>query len=149
MKDQKMQSKEFHPQATAHELKSRLNNGEPALTIIDIRSPEDFRQRRILGAITMPMENLMQSSEFSFDYNRDIYVYGASEEDTATAANYLRQAGFGRVAELKGGIDAFQEIGGSVEGIATNEDAPSPDNYNVVSRLNQFAKEKAIEKSMS
>lgn len=148
MKNEKLESKEFHGQATAHELKSRLNNGEPALTIIDIRSSEDFRQRRILGAITMPMENLMQSTEFSFESNRDIYIYGASEEDTAQAANYLRQAGFQRVAELKGGIDAFQEIGGSVEGIATNEDAPSPDNYNVVARLNQFAQEKAKEKSM-
>lgn len=148
MKDEKMQSKEFHGQATAHELKSRLNNGEPALTIIDIRSGEDFRQRRILGAITMPMESLMQTTEFSFDFNRDIYVYGASDEDAAQAANYLRQAGFYRVAELKGGVDAFKEIGGSLEGIATNEDAPSPDNYNVVARLNQFAKEKAKEKSM-
>lgn len=148
MKNEKLESTEFSGQATAHQLKSRLNNGEPALTIIDIRSGEDFRQRRIQGAITMPMESLMQSTEFSFDFNRDIYVYGASEEDTAQAANYLRQAGFYRVAELKGGIDAFQEIGGSVEGIATNEDAPSPDNYNVVARLNQFAKEKAKEKSM-
>ncbi|GFE67820.1 rhodanese-like domain-containing protein [Chroococcus sp. FPU101] len=148
MKDQKLESKEFSNHATAHELKSRLNNGEPALTIIDVRDSEAFRQSRIQGAMNVPMDNLLKTAESSLEYNRDIYVYGASDEESAEAANMLRQAGFARVAELQGGINDFIKIGGSVDGIATNEDAPSPDNYNVVSRLNQFAQEKQIENTM-
>jgi rhodanese-related sulfurtransferase len=148
MKDQKLQSKEFHDQATAHELKSRLNNGEPALTIIDVRNNEDHRQCRIQGAMNIPMESLVQTVESYLHRRRDIYVYGSSDEETAQAANLLRQAGYIRVAELLGGVKPFQEIGGSVDGIATNEDAPSPDNYNIGARLKQFAHEKELENSM-
>mgnify|MGYP002777008862 CR=1 FL=1 len=148
MKDQKLDSKEFSNHATAHELKSRLNNGEPALTIIDARDSETYRHGRIQGAINVPVENLLKTAESSLEYNRDIYIYGASDAESAEVANMLRQAGFTRVAELQGGVEAFKEIGGSLDGIDTNENAPAPDNYNVVDRMKQFAQEKKIENSM-
>lgn len=148
MKDEKFQDVGFHQQATAHELKSRLNNGEPALTIIDARDSETYRHGRIQGAMNIPMESLLKTAESSLEHNRDIYIYGNSDAETAEAANILRQAGFSRVAELQGGVAAFKEIGGSLDGIDTNEDAPSQDNYNVVDRMKQFAHEKQTEKAM-
>ncbi len=136
----------FHSQATAHELKSRLNWGEPGLTILDVRSHDAFSDRRIMGAMNLPLDELAQAAQ-SLAFNRDIYVYGETDEETASAAGRLREVGFLKVAELKGGLVAWQEIDGSIEGVATNEN-PGSDAYNVGSRLAAFNQEKAKEKRM-
>jgi rhodanese-related sulfurtransferase len=139
---------DLHQQATAHELKSRLNWGEPALTIVDVRDRDSFNAYRILGAIAMPLDALADRAQNSLEKKRDIYVYGDNDSETAEAANLLRQSGFTRVAELQGGLTAWKEIGGPVEGTATKDDPPSPGAYNVGSRLKEFAAEKAEERSM-
>jgi rhodanese-related sulfurtransferase len=136
----------LHAQATAHELKSRLNWGEPALTILDVRDRDSFNDYRIQGAMSMPMDTLADVAKSSLELKRDIYVYGSSDEETASAANVLRQAGFHRVAELKGGLSAWKEIGGSVDGRTSVEEPPTPGAYNVASRLKEFSEEKAKEK---
>lgn len=140
----------FHSQATAHELKSRLNWGEPGLTIIDVRDRSAFNECRIMGAITMPMSSLQETAKsgiLPLLPRRDIYVYGATDEETASAANTLRQAGYNRVAELKGGLSDWQEIGGSVEG--SNSEKPLTEgSFNVGARLREFAAQKEKEKKM-
>lgn len=142
-----MKNPELHNQASPVELKSRLINGEPGLTIIDVRNPDQFRDCRIMGAVNMPTESMLQMVS-KLEPTRDIYVYSGSDEETAEAANSLRQAGFQRVAELKGGIEAWSQIGGPLEGISTNENQPSPDNFSVFARLQKHAEERAKEKSM-
>jgi rhodanese-related sulfurtransferase len=137
----------FHSQATAYELKSRLNWGEPGLTIVDVRDHDAFNQCRIQGAITMPMPEFLEMAKTALLPGRDIYVYGASDEDTASAANMLREAGFSRVAELKGGLEAWRELNGPVEGVATMSPS-SPGSTNVSERLKEFSNMKAKEKQM-
>lgn len=140
----------FHPQATAHELKSRLNWGEPGLTIVDVRDRSAFNECRIMGAITMPMSSLQEIAEsgtLPLLPRRDIYVYGASDEDTASAARVLRQAGYNRVAELKGGLLDWQEIGGPIEG-SDSEKPLTEGSFNVGARLREFAAQKEKEKKM-
>lgn len=105
--------------ATPQELKQRLDWGEPALTIIDARTHEAFSNERIMGAVSMPVNQITQATEDMqrLEYNRDIYVYGEDNEQTAEAANQLRQAGYESVAELEGGLSAWKSIEGSTEGI--------------------------------
>lgn len=138
---------DFHQQATTHELKSRLNWGEPALTILDVRDPETFRKCHIMGAMQFPMDELESRAKSSLEFNREIYIYGGSDEETANAANILRQAGFQKVAELQGGVDTWLEIGGSVEGSETDF-PPSAGDFNVVSRLQEHSEQKAKEDRM-
>jgi rhodanese-related sulfurtransferase len=137
----------FHSQAAPTELKARLQWGEPGLTILDVRDHDAFNECRILGAITMPMEQLPQWANSSLAQKRDIYVYGATDEETAAAANSLREAGFDKVAELKGGLEAWRAIEGPIEGVASIQ-SPSAGAYNVAERLREFAEERAKEKNM-
>lgn len=137
----------FHSQATAYELKSRLEWGEPGLTILDVRDHDAFNECRILGAMTMPMDKLPRLAEATMRKERDIYVYGSDDEQTAQAAQILRSSGFQHVAELKGGLSAWRDIEGWVEGVATNV-SPGPGAYNIVDRLKDFAQEKSHEKPM-
>jgi rhodanese-related sulfurtransferase len=138
----------FHSRASVHELKSRLNWGEPGLTILDLRDHATFGECHIMGAMNMPSEGLAELAQASLAHTRDIYVYGASDQESASGAATLRSAGFEHVAELKGGLTAWREIDGSIEGTATNE-SPGADAYNVGSRLQAFNEEKAKEKRMS
>ena len=50
--------------------------------------------------------------------NRDIYLYGNSEQEVAEAANNLRQAGFESVSQLQGGLPGWKAIRGATEGRA-------------------------------
>ncbi len=135
-------------QATAHELKSRLNWGEPGLTIVDVRDRDVFAECSIQGAVSMPMQTLSETAQLSLQTKRDIYVYGNDSAETSAAAATLRQAGFSQVAELVGGVEAWREIGGSVDGKGTDV-APKADAYNVVARLKEFAEERAKERQLN
>ncbi|MGK7946567.1 MAG: rhodanese-like domain-containing protein [Microcystaceae cyanobacterium] len=102
--------------STVQDLNSRLNWGEPALTIIDVRSRDAFNVSHITGAVSLPIAELVSSALINLELVRDIYVYGETDEVTAEAATLLREAGYLNVAELKGGLAAWKARGFAVEG---------------------------------
>jgi rhodanese-related sulfurtransferase len=107
------------PVSTAKALKERLEWGEPALTIIDVRDREVFNREHITGAEWMPMEEFAERASQSLDRERSIYVYGDGQEQTTEAAAQLRAAGFNQVSELEGGLPAWKEIAGQTDGQIT------------------------------
>lgn len=118
-----------------HALKSRLEWGEPAFTILDVRDRQTYNEGHIMGAMPMPVEDLVYLAESSLQKSRDIYIYGTSESDTAEAAQMLRNAGFVHVSELRGGLPAWKAIGGPTEGIIESMTPAGADDYNVVARM--------------
>jgi rhodanese-related sulfurtransferase len=123
-------------ESTAYDLKKRLEWGEPALSIVDIREHEAFNQGRITGAISMPMEQLAETKS-TLQPKHDIYLYGDSDEQAHAAAQMLRTAGFEAVTHIMGGLDAWHEIGGPTEGVQEDAAPPTADAFNVVSRLKE------------
>lgn len=99
-------------------LKSRLDWGEPALTIVDVRDRDAFNTSHIMGAIAMPMNELIVRARASLELIRDIYVYGGTDEQTAEAASQLRDAGYQHIAELVGGLAAWKKAKYPVEGVS-------------------------------
>jgi rhodanese-related sulfurtransferase len=104
--------------ADIHDIKSRLEWGQPAFTIIDVRDRCTYNQGHIMGALPIPLENLVNSARASLHTQRDIYVYGEDDLQSADAARRLQAIGFTNVAEIKGGMAAWQHIGGALEGVA-------------------------------
>ena len=97
--------------SSAQALKERLQWGEPALTILDARSREEYLEERIMGAMLMSdVSGLAQS--------REIYVYGNSDEEAAAKADELRQSGFESVSQLQGGLAGWKAVAGATEGRA-------------------------------
>ena len=121
-------------ESTAYDLKTRLEWGQPALSIVDIREHEAFNRGRITGAMSMPMEQLAEMKS-ALEPQHDIYLYGDSDEQAHTAAQLLRAAGFEAVTHVLGGLDAWHQIGGPTEGIPEDDTYPGADAFNVVSRL--------------
>lgn len=102
------QAASFKEKSRVYDLKSRLDWGEPALTIIDVRDRASFNESHIMGAISFPGEELVARAQASLERDRDIYLYSDTDEETASAAARLREAGFERVAELTGGLGAWK-----------------------------------------
>jgi rhodanese-related sulfurtransferase len=127
------------PQSNAHELKSRLEWGEPAFTILDVRDRMVYNDGHIMGAMSMPMDKLVEIAKKTIAPSRDIYVHGETDADTSQAAQQLRSAGFEHISELKGGLPAWKAIGGPTEGIIESRTPAGADDYNVVARMQNHA----------
>jgi rhodanese-related sulfurtransferase len=122
-------------ESDAHLLKSRLEWGEPAFTILDVRDRQTYNEGHIMGSMPMPLNELAERAVPSIAKSRDIYVYGTNDEESAQAAQVLRSAGFVHVSQLKGGLAAWKAIGGPTEGIVESVTPPGKDEYNVVDRV--------------
>ncbi len=104
------------PASRVIDLKHRLAWGEPALTIVDVRDRAAYNRSRIMGALSLPMADLVERALDTVELTRDIYVYGETDDETAVAAQQLRMAGFVSVSELKGGLAAWKALGYQIEG---------------------------------
>lgn len=104
------------PKTSANTLKARLEWGEPAFTIIDVRDRQTYNNGHIMGAMPMEMDGLADSAA-SLAKTRDIYVYGATDEESSQAAQTLKAAGYENVSQLMGGLPGWKAIGGPTEGI--------------------------------
>jgi rhodanese-related sulfurtransferase len=110
--------KPIEDKSSVASLKERLDWGEPALTIIDVRDLNAFNATHITGAVSMPMNKLVACAIASLELIRDIYVYGETNEQTAKAALNLREAGYENVAELLDGVAAWKAVGYPTEGFS-------------------------------
>ncbi|MCC5641122.1 rhodanese-like domain-containing protein [Nostoc sp. CHAB 5844] len=104
--------------ADAHDLKSRLEWGQPAFTIIDVRDRHSYNNGHISGAIPISLDDLESRAKSSLHQERHIYIYGDNDQHTAQAAQVLRGAGFTEIGEIKGGLSAWKAAGGATEGVA-------------------------------
>jgi rhodanese-related sulfurtransferase len=104
-----------------YDLKTRLDWGDPALTIVDVRDRHLFNTTRIPGAISLPLSELSDRALRSLELTRDLYIYGDTDEETAEAAHQLRRAGYQNVSEVRGGVAAWKAVGFPVESIYTRK----------------------------
>jgi rhodanese-related sulfurtransferase len=106
---------EMQDMSRVYDLKSRLDWGEPALTIIDIRDRALFNESHIMGAISMPKAELLGRVQAALEYDRDIYLYSHTDEEAIEAAQVLRDAGYQKVSVLRGGVAAWKAANFQIE----------------------------------
>jgi rhodanese-related sulfurtransferase len=104
------------PRSRVYDLKARLDWGEPALTIIDVRDRHEFALKHIMGAVNLPLSELIDRALINFELTRDLYVCGDTDEEIAVAASQLRAAGYLNVSEVQGGLPAWGAVDYPVEG---------------------------------
>ncbi len=80
--------------------------------LVDVRTPAEFAQGNIEGAVNMDFRNeRFDSMIAALDKQKTIFVYCASGGRSESAAEQLRQKGFSKVVDLKGGIIAWEGAG--------------------------------------
>jgi rhodanese-related sulfurtransferase len=87
------------------EVKQRLDRGE-ALSILDVREPEEVEIAAIPGATHIPMNDIpARLSELDPEAQWVVVCHHGIR--SAQVAMYLRQMGFAHVANLGGGIEEW------------------------------------------
>jgi adenylyltransferase/sulfurtransferase len=94
-------------ETTVEELKARLDRHEK-LFILDVRNPEEYQICRIPGSTLIPLPELPRRFR-ELDAEREMIVHCKSGMRSAKATQFLRQQGFQKVKNLKGGIHAWAE----------------------------------------
>ncbi len=95
------------PEIAVGELERRMKSGPPFI-LLDVREPFEFEMAQIDGANLIPLGELPGRWQ-ELDREKEIFVFCHSGVRSARAAEFLRSAGFPRVASVAGGIDAWSE----------------------------------------
>lgn len=90
---------------TPLELKAQLEH-ESALTLLDIREPHEWEIAHLEGARLIPPNELLARMH-ELDSTDEIVLYCRSGERSSRALAVLRDAGFRRLKNLRGGINAW------------------------------------------
>jgi adenylyltransferase/sulfurtransferase len=94
------------PEITPRELKTRLDRGDD-LFILDVREPHEYQICNLHGHLIPLGELPRRVSEL--DSSREIVAHCRSGKRSADAIEFLKQAGFQKVWNLKGGILAWSD----------------------------------------
>jgi adenylyltransferase/sulfurtransferase len=90
---------------TARQLKEELDEGN-GLVLLDVREPHEWQIAHLEGALLIPQNDLPERLH-ELDSADEIVVYCHSGVRSARAVNLLRDAGFRRLKNLRGGITAW------------------------------------------
>ncbi len=94
------------PEITPRELKARLDRGDD-IYILDVREPHEYQICQIGGNL-IPLGDLPRRVN-ELDSSREIVAHCRSGKRSADAVAFLRQAGFRKIWNLKGGILAWSD----------------------------------------
>ncbi len=96
---------ESYENITASGLKRRLDAGDRPV-LLDVREPWEFELARIEGSKLIPMSQLGERfAELDPDAETVVICHHGNRSSYATRA--LRRAGFKKVLNLEGGLDAY------------------------------------------
>jgi hydroxyacylglutathione hydrolase len=91
---------------TAGALSEQLESPEPPL-VVDVRTEREWREKRIGDSVNVPLAQLAQQLE-ELPRERPLVVHCATGYRSAIAASLLLREGFSAVADLVGGIAAWE-----------------------------------------
>ncbi len=94
-------------ETTVEELKSRLDQRD-SVFILDVRNPEEYQICRIPGSTLIPLPELPQRFE-ELNPDQEMVIHCKSGMRSLKATNFLRQQGFRKIKNLKGGILAWAD----------------------------------------
>ena len=92
---------------TARDLAERLRQPNPPL-LVDVREPDEFAFAHLEGALLMPLKTLPQRLG-ELDKTHEIVLHCHHGVRSLGALLVLKRAGFTKLLNLRGGIDAWSK----------------------------------------
>lgn len=90
---------------------------QAGVTVIDVRTPEEFAAGHLVGAVNMNVEGPDFSAQIAtLDTAGTVAIYCRSGRRSVVAADQMAGAGFTSIVNLDGGLDDLQSAGGSIIG---------------------------------
>lgn len=101
----------------AWDVKTDLERGRSDFVVIDVRSREQYDERHIAGAISLPYRSMNAETTAHLPKDKMMVTYCWHLGCNASTKGALKLAALGfRVKELIGGLEYFIKEGGRVEG---------------------------------
>lgn len=88
-------------------LKEYLDQAGDLPLLLDVREPWEFQICRIAGSTLIPMGQIPAAVQRQLDPNREVVVICHHGIRSLQVAAYLERAGFEKVINLHGGVDAW------------------------------------------
>ncbi|MDM7323754.1 MAG: rhodanese-like domain-containing protein, partial [Thermus sp.] len=76
---------------------------EAGAVIVDVRTPQEFAQGHVPGAINLPVEVVAQWAD-TLPKDKPVYLYCRSGNRSRQAAEYLKRKGYTNLYNLEGGV---------------------------------------------
>jgi rhodanese-related sulfurtransferase len=87
----------------------------PDTVLLDVRTPEEFASGHLPGAVNVDIESAdFPARLMALDKSRPYAVYCRSGNRSKAAMTVMQQAGFDKLFDLGGGINAWKSAGGEV-----------------------------------
>jgi rhodanese-related sulfurtransferase len=87
-------------------------SGDPGFALLDVRTPKEFNEERIDGAVLVDYLSPSFRDEMAkLDRRKTYLVYCRTGHRTNGAAKVMRELGFQNVSVLAGGITKWKEAG--------------------------------------
>lgn len=102
-----------HRNITSGEARSLLAKSK-RIFLLDVRTPEEFRQARLKGAVLMPM-NEMERRFQEVPRNRPVVVYCAVGSRSTLVAGFLAGKGYPEVYNMSDGLVGWYRNGFPLE----------------------------------
>jgi len=97
-------------------LLDRAKKMDESFVILDVRTPEEFAQGHVPGAINIPHDKLADRiGELMRDKNKDVVLYCRSGKRAGMAAETLKANGFAKLLHLEGDIQKWTEANKPIE----------------------------------
>ena len=91
---------------------SEFNDKSEGQTIIDIRTPREFQQNHIEGAININYYDSDFLDKISkFDKAKPIFIYCLSGSRSSSASRKMARSGFENINDLEGGVISWMKNG--------------------------------------
>lgn len=97
------------------QLKEMLDRKE-RVVIIDLRSPEEYANSRVIGAINIPYADISSKASGIIGCKcRSVVVYSNDTEESGKSAEVLVKMGYRHTRNLWGGFGAWKRDGGKTD----------------------------------
>jgi len=93
---------------TVQELKQVLDHPRDGVVVLDVREPDEYQIARIPGTVLLPLSQLPKRVQ-ELDPETTYYIHCKSGMRSMKALQFLRQQGFQKLKNVKGGIAAWSE----------------------------------------
>ena len=92
------------------ELKSKIDQSNETLVLLDVRTVEEFKSGQIRNSINIPHEILLSNIDLVSEYsNEQLIVYCRSGKRAGLVIKALEKNGFNNIVDIEGGILAWSQ----------------------------------------
>lgn len=83
---------------------------EAGAVVVDVRTPEEFAQGHVPGALNLPVEAIASWAD-RVPKDKPVYLYCRSGNRSRQAAEYLKKKGYTNLHNVEGGVLAIERVG--------------------------------------